>query len=206
MMLLLLMGVGEFSNVVQLLYVNCHQEYLVANIQFAIISQTTRGSVLSESRKAKQAGIKVHWDKEADGDRIASLSRRVYNYVNHVLPFDIQHNGQEDLMSIQYFGRGRDDDKPDRYMPHCDGDCNGLDFKPGNRMVSVFICGISNDVLLITIKVRDAHFICLPYLARPRWLCIVIFLRLEDLLTSGIQAFMSNLPNMLLLSFHTSIR
>lgn len=46
-------------------------------------------------------------------------------------------------MSIQYFGRGPDDDKPDRYMPHCDGDCNGLDFKPGNRMATmVMYCDI----------------------------------------------------------------
>ncbi|KAL7489216.1 hypothetical protein ACHAW6_014786 [Cyclotella cf. meneghiniana] len=109
----------------------------------ATVADGSGGSVLSESRKAKQAGIKVHWDREADGDLIARLSRRVYNYVNHVLPFDIQHNGQEDLMSIQYFGRGPDDDKPDRYMPHCDGDCNGLDFKPGNRMATmVMYCDI----------------------------------------------------------------
>ena len=46
-------------------------------------------------------------------------------------------------MSIQYFGRGQEDDKPDRYMPHCDGDCNGLDFKPGNRMATmVMYCDI----------------------------------------------------------------
>lgn len=103
----------------------------------ATVADGTGGSRLSESRKAKQAGIKVHWDKEAEGDHIARLSRRVYNYVNHVLPFDIRENGQEDLMSIQYFGRGPEDETPDRYMPHCDGDCNGLDFKPGNRMATI---------------------------------------------------------------------
>ncbi|KAL9188102.1 hypothetical protein ACHAXT_006480 [Thalassiosira profunda] len=103
----------------------------------ATVADGSGGSKLSESRKAKQAGIKVHWDKEDEGDAIARLSRRVYDYVNHVLPFDIKENGQEDLMSIQYFGRGPDDEAPDRYMPHCDGDCNGLDFKPGNRMATV---------------------------------------------------------------------
>ena len=103
----------------------------------ATVADGSGGSKLSDSRKAKQAGIKVHWDKEKDGDHIAKLSRRVYDYVNHVLPFNIQENGQEDLMSIQYFGRGPDDEKPDRYMPHCDGDCNGLDFKPGNRMATI---------------------------------------------------------------------
>ncbi len=40
-------------------------------------------------------------------------------------------------MSIQYFGRGPEDEKPDRYMPHCDGDCNGMLFKPGNRMATI---------------------------------------------------------------------
>jgi hypothetical protein len=106
-------------------------------LHHATVADGSGGSHLSDSRKAMQAGIKVHWDKEAEGDLIARLSRRVYSYVNHVLPFDIKENGQEDLMSIQYFGRGADDDKPDRYMPHCDGDCNGLQFKPGNRMATI---------------------------------------------------------------------
>mmetsp|Transcript_17881 Transcript_17881/g.35944 ORF Transcript_17881/g.35944 Transcript_17881/m.35944 type:complete len:454 (+) Transcript_17881:136-1497(+) len=103
----------------------------------ATVADGSGGSHKSDSRKAKQAGIKVHWDKEADGDLIARLSRRVYDYVNHVLPFDIMEDGQEDLMSIQYFGRGPEDEKPDRYMPHCDGDCNGMLFKPGNRMATI---------------------------------------------------------------------
>lgn len=103
----------------------------------ATVADGSGGSHLSDSRKAKQAGIRVHWEKEKDGDLIARLSRRVYDYVNHVLPFDIQEDGQEDLMSIQYFGRGPDDEKPDRYMPHCDGDCNGMLFKPGNRMATI---------------------------------------------------------------------
>jgi hypothetical protein len=103
----------------------------------ATVADGMGGSKLTDSRKAKQAGIKVHWDKEAEGDLIASLSRRVYDYVNHVLPFEIKENGQEDLMSIQYFGRGLDDEKPDRYMPHCDGDCTGLDFRTGQRMATI---------------------------------------------------------------------
>jgi len=103
----------------------------------ATVADGSGGSHKSDSRKAKQAGIKVDWKGEARGDPIARLSRRVYDYVNHVLPFDIRENGQEDLMSIQYFGRGPDDEAPDRYMPHCDGDCNGLDFKPGNRMATI---------------------------------------------------------------------
>lgn len=84
-----------------------------------------------------QAGIRVHWDKEKDGDPIARLSRRVYDYTNYVLGLDIQEHGQEDLMSIQYFGRGANDTAPDRYTAHCDGDCDGLPHKAGTRMATI---------------------------------------------------------------------
>jgi hypothetical protein len=62
-----------------------------------------------------QAGITVDWTKESEGDKIAILSRRVYEYTNHVLGLGIEEHGQEDLMSIQYFGRGENDTAPDRY-------------------------------------------------------------------------------------------
>jgi len=67
----------------------------------ATVADGKGGSRLSENRKAMQAGITVDWDKETDGDAIARLSRRVYDYVNHVLGLDIKEHGQEDLMSIQ---------------------------------------------------------------------------------------------------------
>jgi hypothetical protein len=72
-----------------------------------------------------QAGIKVPWSQEQEDNPIARLSRRVYDYANYVLELDIAEHGQEDLMSIQYFGRGHNDTEPDRYTPHCDGDCTG---------------------------------------------------------------------------------
>jgi len=109
----------------------------------ATVADGKGGSEFSESRKALQAGIKVPWDKEEEGHPIATLSRRVYDYVNHVLDLDIEHNGQEDLMSIQYEGRGDNETEPDRYMPHCDGDCTGLQFKTGTRMATmVMYCEI----------------------------------------------------------------
>merc|ERR1712146_495697 len=97
----------------------------------ATVADGKGGSHFSENRKAMQAGIKVHWDKEKSGDPIARLSRRVYDYVDHVLGLGIDEHGQEDLMSIQYFGRGVNDTAPDRYTPHCDGDCTGLPHKTG---------------------------------------------------------------------------
>ncbi len=105
----------------------------------ATVADGKGGSEFSENRKAMQAGIQVPWHKEAEGDPIPQLSRRVYDYVNHVLGLDIKENGQEDLMSIQYFGRGFDDNAPDRYTPHCDGDCNGQAHMFGQRMATMVL-------------------------------------------------------------------
>mmetsp|Transcript_13747 Transcript_13747/g.17286 ORF Transcript_13747/g.17286 Transcript_13747/m.17286 type:complete len:459 (-) Transcript_13747:312-1688(-) len=95
------------------------------------------GSKLSDSRKAMQAGIKVPWEKEAEGDPIATMSRRVYDYTNYATGFGLSEHGQEELMSIQYFGRGEDEEAPDRYTPHCDGDCKGLPHKEGQRVATM---------------------------------------------------------------------
>ena len=40
-------------------------------------------------------------------------------------------------MSIQYFGRGLDDPAPDRYRPHCDGQCDGLTFQTAGRVATM---------------------------------------------------------------------
>eukprot|EP00814_Leptocylindrus_danicus_P013561 CAMPEP_0116011330 /NCGR_PEP_ID=MMETSP0321-20121206/4510_1 /TAXON_ID=163516 /ORGANISM="Leptocylindrus danicus var. danicus, Strain B650" /LENGTH=377 /DNA_ID=CAMNT_0003480555 /DNA_START=124 /DNA_END=1257 /DNA_ORIENTATION=+ len=98
------------------------------------------GSKVSDARKAMQAGVKVPWHKEASGDPIATLSRRVYDFTNFVTGFDLEEHGQEDLMSIQYFGDNYEKgEPPDRYMPHCDGDCNGLPHRIGNRVATMVV-------------------------------------------------------------------
>jgi len=103
----------------------------------ATVADGSGGSKYSEHRKAMQAGIKVPWELEDAGNPIARLSRRVYDYTNHVLGLNLEEHGQEDLMSIQYFGRGKNDTAPDRYTPHCDGDCTGLKHKHGTRMATM---------------------------------------------------------------------
>ena len=51
--------------------------------------------------------------------------------------------GQEDLMSIQYFGNGTADPTPDRYTPHCDGECDGRAHKVGARVATmVMYCDV----------------------------------------------------------------
>ena len=112
----------------------------------ATVADGKGGSRLSENRKAMQAGITVPWNNGVDieNNPIARLSRRVYNYTEHVLHLGIIERGQEDLMSIQYFGRGADDPEPDRYTPHCDGDCTGMPHKHGNRMATmVMYCKVA---------------------------------------------------------------
>ena len=106
-------------------------------LQQAVVGDGSGGHELSKSRKALQAGIRVPWDKEKDGNPIATLSRKVYDYVNHATGLDIDEHGQEDLMSIQYFGRGMNDTEPDHYKPHCDGECTGDPHKNGTRVATI---------------------------------------------------------------------
>lgn len=103
----------------------------------ATVSDGKGGSLYSETRQVMQAGIRVPWKNESNGDLIARLSRRVYEYANHVTGLGIDEQGQEDLLSMQYFDRGRDDAHPDRYLPHCDGDCTGRPFRTGMRMATM---------------------------------------------------------------------
>ena len=123
----------------------CHEieETAQSKLQRATTADGKGGTHLSEHRKAMQAGISPQWSKEAEGDLIARLSRRVYDYTNFELGLNIREHGQERLMSIQYFGRGHNDTTPDRYLPHCDGPCEGHPHTSGSRMATMVIyCGI----------------------------------------------------------------
>ena len=115
------------------------EEAAKSKLHRASVADGQGGSHFSEHRKAMQAGITVPWHKEGSGNAIARLSRRVYDYTEHVLGLGINEFGQEDLMSIQYFGRGENDTTPDRYTPHCDGECTGMPHKVGNRMATMVL-------------------------------------------------------------------
>ena len=103
------------------------------------------GHQLSDHRKAWQAGIRIPWEKEEDGDPIATVLRRVYDYTNHATGYNLTIDGQEDLMSIQYYGNGKGNttESPDQYRPHCDGACDGLPHKKGGRVATmVMYCDV----------------------------------------------------------------
>ncbi|GAX26960.1 hypothetical protein FisN_9Lh264 [Fistulifera solaris] len=93
------------------------------------------GSKLSENRKAWQAG--VTYDAENPNDPILMVKKRLFAYANNVTGYGMELPGQEDLMSIQYFGSGVDNPTPDRYTPHCDGECNGFPHKKGGRVATM---------------------------------------------------------------------
>ena len=100
------------------------------------VADGSGGSRLSDHRKAWQAGLTIPWD--VDGDLIARVARRIYDYTNDAVHYNLTVDGQEDLMSIQYFGKGKDSsESPDQYRPHCDGDCDGLLHKRGGRVATM---------------------------------------------------------------------
>eukprot|EP00562_Extubocellulus_spinifer_P014927 CAMPEP_0178574358 /NCGR_PEP_ID=MMETSP0697-20121206/19308_1 /TAXON_ID=265572 /ORGANISM="Extubocellulus spinifer, Strain CCMP396" /LENGTH=508 /DNA_ID=CAMNT_0020209337 /DNA_START=86 /DNA_END=1612 /DNA_ORIENTATION=+ len=119
----------------------CDAVHAAANplLHKATVADGKGGSEYSDSRKAMQAGLRVPWEKEEEGDGIATVSRRLYDYINQETGYNLKEPGQEDLMSIQYQGRGDDDPSPDNYRPHCDGDCSGLDHKRGGRVATMVI-------------------------------------------------------------------
>lgn len=122
------------------------------------------GSKLSENRKAWQAG--VTFAAENPNDPILMVKKRLFAYANNATGYGMELPGQEDLMSIQYFGSGVDNPTPDRYTPHCkwsscksnfdmssssytscvssgDGECNGFPHKKGGRVATmVMYCDI----------------------------------------------------------------
>lgn len=110
----------------------------------ATISDGRGGTRLSPARKALSAGIKIQWDDEQNNN-LTNLARRVYDFTNEVLHLDIREHGQENLMSIQYSGRGFNDTEPDQYSRHCDAGCNGLPHKPGGRIATMIMyCDLTN--------------------------------------------------------------
>jgi hypothetical protein len=94
------------------------EEEAASNLHRASTADGKGGSTLSLARKAMQGSLKPKWNKEQEGDLVARLSRRVYDYTNYALGLNISESGQEPLMSIQYAGRGTNDTEPDRYTPH----------------------------------------------------------------------------------------
>jgi hypothetical protein len=125
---------------------NAMEEHVAGRLGIATTEDGKGGSHVSNSRRAMQAYIEPDWSKEAEGDPILKLNRRIFDYANHALGLNITVHGQEPLMSIQYFGRGKSDIEPDRYTPHCDGKCVGDPYDHASRMATMIIyCEVPED-------------------------------------------------------------
>jgi len=110
-----------------------------SHLYAATVANENGGSTLSPNRKAKQGSIAVPWHLEGSGNVVTKVGRRIFEYTNHATDYNLDVDGQEDLMIIKYNGRGPDDKEPDRYMPHCDGDCTGQPQKTGNRVATMVL-------------------------------------------------------------------
>lgn len=97
------------------------------------------GFQLNENRKALQAEIYPDWSQDPSLDPIVRINRRIFDYTTDVLGLNISVEGQEPLMSIQYFGKGYDDTTPDRYSSHCDGSCEGRPYRHAGRMATMVV-------------------------------------------------------------------
>eukprot|EP00934_Nitzschia_sp_Nitz4_P007034 Nitzschia sp. Nitz4//scaffold77_size91520//45176//46905//NITZ4_004891-RA/size91520-snap-gene-0.14-mRNA-1//-1//CDS//3329557994//7024//frame0 len=109
----------------------------------AVIEDGKGGVKIHPGRKAMQAYLDPDWSLEEQGDPIASLDRRIFEYASHVLGINMTVEGQEPLFAIQYTGRGFNDTHPDQYQPHCDGKCKGKPLFHSSRMATmVLYCGV----------------------------------------------------------------
>lgn len=89
-------------------------------------------SIVSESRKAQQAAYEFSSNRVKDP--LWSLYNRVLEIAGHHAGLKLYPEGQEPFTTIQY---GINDE----YKPHCDGSCDGYEYKEGGRVsTAVLYC------------------------------------------------------------------
>lgn len=110
-------------------------ETLMENARAKLVRATVSGddgeSVVSESRKAQQARY-IPDENSTSADSLTSLFSRLYSITNAITGLNMEVEGQEGFMVIQY---GKDD----QYTPHCDGLCDGTKYKPGGRVATAIL-------------------------------------------------------------------
>jgi hypothetical protein len=105
-------------------------------LERATVAGTGGESVVSESRKAQQAGYSLH--QRNPDDPLLHLHDRVLSVTNHHAKFNLESPGQEDFTIIQY-------NPTDQYTPHCDGGCDGDPHYPGGRVATaVMYCKVAD--------------------------------------------------------------
>lgn len=95
----------------------------------ATVAGANGKSLVSNSRKAQQASYVLPDD---NADPLLDLKYRILQVTNKVTGYTLQGDGQEDFTIIQY-------NKDDEYVPHCDGNCDGSDYKSGGRVATALM-------------------------------------------------------------------
>jgi hypothetical protein len=105
------------------------------NLARATVAADDGSSVYSENRKAQQTGYSLY--QTDPNDPLHSLNKRVLAVTNLHTGYNLQPVGQEDFTIIQY-------NKDDQYTPHCDGSCDGSEYKAGGRVATaVMYCQVA---------------------------------------------------------------
>ena len=100
----------------------------------ATVAAEDGSSIVSENRKAQQAGYNLHQINPEDPLNL--LQDRILQHTNDIAGYKLSPAGQEDFTVIQY-------NKDDQYTPHCDGDCTGSLYNPGGRVATaVMYCEV----------------------------------------------------------------
>ena len=101
----------------------------------ATVASEDGTSVVSENRKAQQAGYDLHINNP--NDPLVPLFGRILDLTNNIAGYNLTPEGQEDFTVIQY-------NPQDQYSPHCDGSCNGDRHNPGGRVATaVLYCKVA---------------------------------------------------------------
>lgn len=102
----------------------------------ATVADDDGTSILSESRKANQAGYILDVQNPRS-DILWPLYDRIINVINYHSEYNILPEGQEGYTIIQY-------NPGDEYISHCDGSCEGQEyFLKGRVATAVLYCAVS---------------------------------------------------------------
>jgi 2OG-Fe(II) oxygenase superfamily len=102
------------------------------NLRRATVASADGKSAVSENRKAQQARYWPTGNLTVHAHSLKKLFKRVYTITNAIGGYNLEVEGQEDFMVIQY---GKDD----QYTPHCDGLCDGADYRSGGRIATAIL-------------------------------------------------------------------
>jgi len=94
-------------------------------------------SMPGHNPQAQQGIIAVPWNLKEN--LVNKVGQRIFEYTNQATWYNLGVEGQEDILIMMHDARGIGEKEPDRYIPHCDGDCSGHPQKTGNRVATMIM-------------------------------------------------------------------